>query len=151
MRILLTITAALAVAAAGVPAPAGTAVVPVAAISAPDSAVFEQPYNPYLDVAGTPSCDRRGHASVLWKLTSTIGVRLVQLTSPDAVKPVGSTLSPLPLPSVVSFSVRQSIPGTHGKGPPASRSKDSRSFRTILWRPFLAREASATTAPRPCP
>jgi hypothetical protein len=55
--------------------------------SARDALIVELPPVRLLDVAGTPSCDRAGRASISWKVTSAEGpLYEFGLTSPDALK-----------------------------------------------------------------
>jgi LPXTG-motif cell wall-anchored protein len=84
--------------------------------SARHPAVVEPP-PVLLSVAGTASCDRSGHASILWKVTSAVGpLYLFGLTSPNALKPAGSTITEQSPWSNTGLTMRQLIPGTHGKG-----------------------------------
>ena len=108
--------------------------------SARDALIVELAPDPLLDVAGTPSCDRTGRASISWKVTSAEGpLYEFGLTSPDALKPADSTIT-----DGGSWSntgglryMRQSIPGAHRKGT-ASIEVQGYEFRDHRFPPLIA-------------
>ena len=74
-------------------------------------------HSPDFTMAATASCDREGHASIVWKASSTVGQ--LQFVGVTSVTPAGGTVSNPQLvqdgrPAV--YQVSQTISGTHGKG-----------------------------------